>query len=156
MFLISFSILLFSVIGINNVNASDEMTIGVSVLGYEGDYIRIQVPDYIFLGDISKDDATSNEVNVRVNNTGTLDAIVTPQLVSGSNPIFNYTFFRLQKTQNNTAVPFKQIGNFNFNVDKKNDETFYISMNLSNYEDEWPTENLNLNATIRFNAMAAE
>lgn len=162
-FLAAFSILLIAVISMGDINAYDvtpgEMVVGVNVLGYEGDYIRIQVPDYISLGEVSKNYPLSDEIKIRVNNTGTIDAIVTPELVSGSNPIFDYTFFRKQtqtSTNNTYLIEFHRIGDYNINVDKKDYETFYVSMNLSDYNGTWPTENLDLNTTIRFNAMSAE
>lgn len=110
-------------------------------------------PDFVFFGNITKGQK-SNETQVYVNNTGSYDVIVTPVLADPSEKIFNYTFFRTTKTSNGTEVPFTQIGYYNISVSKAARKYFYISLDLTNYTDDIPTDLIGHRSDIIFYAMS--
>lgn len=141
-------------LGLIFISASDEMTVEANFVGYGGGTFSIQVPDYISLGTINKDDPF-NEIKIIINNTGVVNAIVTPQLAYNSPEVFNYTYFREHMTHNGTAVPFEKIGNFSIDVNKKNDATFYMSLNLTDFNKTLSSDDINLSTTIKFTAMAS-
>jgi hypothetical protein len=138
------------------VSAHEIMTVEANVLSsvFEPE-ISIEVPDYIFFGNLTKGEI-SEEFKVTVNNTGNVDVTVTPELVNSSEDIFSYTSFRFQKTSNGTAVPFTRIGEFSFDVEESDDKYFYMALDLRNYPKEIETEMLAHQAEIRFVAMEKE
>ncbi|MDP1729407.1 MAG: hypothetical protein Q8L27_04350, partial [archaeon] len=97
------------------------------------DSISIEVPDYIFLGNISKGFA-NEKVKLYINNTGTTNVTITPKLEDSSEKIFNYTYFARRADD-----VFVQIGKFSLNIPKpstfggKRDEYCYIRLDLTNY-----------------------
>ncbi|MEK6850395.1 MAG: hypothetical protein AABX85_02375 [Nanoarchaeota archaeon] len=121
---------------------SDTMTVEANILTgineANGAIVRVEVPDYLFFGNVSKG-AKSEELKIYVNNTGNVNIIVTPRLANSSEEIFSYLYFRKFKISNGTAVPFSRIGDFSFNITKPssgnsfNDEYFYVILNLTNY-----------------------
>lgn len=122
--------------------------------------IKIQVPDYIFLGNVTND-KLSDEVNIAVNNTGNVDITVTPQLVNSSEPFFSYLYFRMQKssTVNESLAYFYRIGNFSFDISKpasgKNytSKTFYAQLNLTDYPNEITSNLIGYRANVKFVAV---
>ena len=130
------------------------MTVEANILKsvFEAD-VSIQAPDYLFFGNLTRGEK-SDEFKVIINNTGNVDVIVTPILTSSDEKIFNYTYFRLRKTSNGTGVPFKRIGDFNFDISKSNDEYFYTILDLVNYPDDIDTDLIGYRSEIKFVAMA--
>ena len=114
--------------------------------------VSIEVPDYIFFGNLTKGE-WSDEMLIKVNNTGNVDVEVTPELVNSSEEIFSYTSFRLQKTSNGTQVPLTRLGAFSFDVEKQDDESFYMSLDLRNYPQDIPEDMMGHKSEIRFVAM---
>lgn len=151
--LIAFLAALMLSAGFMLISADDEMTVEAEFINYGNQFISIEVPDYISLGEVSKDDPFSDEKNISISNTGTINAIVTPELASGSHAVFNYTYFREHKTQNGTAFPFEHIEDFSINVEGGDHKTFYMSMNLTGFNGTLSSNNINLSTTIRFTAM---
>jgi hypothetical protein len=148
---------LIFILGLIFINADDEMSVEANFNGYGGGSFSIQVPDYIYLGSISKDDPF-NEVSIKINNTGVVNAIVTPQLASDSPEVFNYIYFRKQKstsTNDSSLTAFHKIGEYSVNVSKKGYETFYMSLNLTDFKEILPSDDINLSTTIKFVGMAA-
>ena len=134
------------------------MIVEANFVGYGEQFINIIVPDYIYLGKVDKDNPISSlEPLIRINNTGNVNVIVTPELASGSPAVFNYTYFRKQKTSttNPSLNVSHQIGEYNISIKKMDDETFYMRLNLTDFEGILPSDNLNLSATIKFIAMAS-
>lgn len=144
--------------GLVFIKADDNMIVEANFVGYgEENIISIEVPDYIDLGNVSKDrPISSEEPNIRINNTGALNIIVTPQLISGSKEVFNYTYFRKYiSSSNETLNQFHKIGEYSTNVNKNSHTTFYISLNLTDFKGNLSSNNINLNTTIKFVGMAA-
>ncbi|MEK6915802.1 MAG: hypothetical protein AABW89_04655 [Nanoarchaeota archaeon] len=120
---------------------TDTMTVETNIFansnGSGNSTIRVEVPDYLFFGNISNF-GLSEELRVYVNNTGNVDIIVTPDLINRSETIFSNLYLRKFLTSNGTAVNFTRIGNFSFNINRPasgrtfNDEYFYIRLDLRN------------------------
>ena len=73
--------------------------------------VPIEVPDYIFLGNVSKGEET-DKAKIYVNNTGNVNVTITPQLKDLSDEIFRNLYFQNRQTGNNSAI--RRIGNYNF------------------------------------------
>jgi hypothetical protein len=146
-----FSIIFFSIlIGGNSVNAlsgvNDTMTVEVDLIGFNvsepGEGVGIEVQDYIYLGNVTKENLESDELKVYINNTGNVDVTVTPELVNSSEKIFSYLYFREHKTSNGTAVIPQKIGNYSLDIDKPSSgksirsASVYMHLNLTNYPDK--------------------
>ncbi len=155
--LIVFLAALILSIGFVFISADDEMTVEAKFVGYGTQFIGIEVPDYISLGEVNKDDPFSDEKNIRINNTGTINVKVTPELASGSPAVFDYTYFRKQKTS--TTDPSlnvsHKIGEYNIDINADNYETFYMRLDLTDFTGTLSSNNINLSATIKFTAMAS-
>jgi len=136
-------------------SASDVMVLEASIFKLESNIsiVSIQVPDHISFGNVIQG-SKSNELKIYVNNTGTVDLSVTPNLVNLSEEIFNYTYFRSRKTSNGTAVPFTRIGEFSFDISESNDEYFYMTLDLTNYSETIDSDMIDHQAEIRFLAMS--
>jgi len=142
---------------------SDTMTVEANIFANTGGgnstIIRVEVPDYLFFGNVTNFDK-SEELKVYVNNTGNVDITVTPDLVNRSEVIFNNLYLRKFKTSNGTAVNFTRIGNFSFNVSKPpsgktyNDEYFYIILDLSNNHLNITANMPNHRTNVKFFAVA--
>jgi hypothetical protein len=159
--MIIFFICLTFLLGLIFIGANDDMVVEANFVNFGElgeEIISIQVPDYIFLGIINKDNPFKESNMIRINNTGTVDTRVTPQLASDASEVFNYTYFRKQKstTTNDTSLTaFHKIGEYEVNVNKNNHATFYMSLNLTDFNGTLPSNDINLSATIKFTAMAA-
>lgn len=125
--------------------SNDSTTLQVDLVGFNSssnEEIGIEVPDRIDLGELTNTGKSSDEVGVYINNTGTKNIRVTPQLADNDEEIFKYLFFRDQKTTstNNTdLITFKQIGNYYLDIDKPlTGKTFraghcYLVLNLTEF-----------------------
>lgn len=167
--LILFTIIVVSIVfflNINNVIADSgengTMTVEVNLIGFSGpsgSQVEIEVPDYIFLGNVTKNELVSDEVRVEINNTGKVDVIVTPLLADSSEDIFSYLFFRSGKTSNGTEIIPKKIGEYSLNITKPssgelfNDAHCYMMLNLTNYPDTINQDILGYRKDIVFFAM---
>lgn len=148
---------LFSVVADNDV-----MTVEANIIKAAGneEIIRVQVPDYLFFGNVSIGEK-SEELKVYVNNTGNVDIKVKPRLTNSAEKIFNNLYFRKFKTSNGTAVAFTRIGDFQLDIDKPssgqdyNDEYFYIILDLTNYTETINDNIMGHKADVKFYAVAA-
>jgi hypothetical protein len=156
---IVFLVSLIFLAGLIFIKADDEMTVEANFTGYSGGTFSIQVPDYIFLGEVSPETPfTETSKTIRINNTGSANAIVTPELASNSPEVFNYLYFRKQKstsTNDTSLIEFHKIGEYSINVNKKDDTTFYVSLNLTDFKKTLPSDDINLSTIIKFVGMAA-
>jgi len=115
--------------------------------------IRISVPDYINLGNVSVG-GKSQEIRVFINNTGSVDVIVTPELMNSSEEIFSYLYFREQKTRTingtSTNVPFSRLGNFRNDF---NEEDFYTILDLTDFNGNLNNNLIGHRANVKFIAV---
>ena len=143
--------------------AGDIMTIQADILDEDdSEIISVEVPDLIFLGEVSKG-KISDEFKVYINNTGNVDIKVTPRIVSGENDIFSYLSFRKTKTRtiNGTSsdVPYTKIDDFSFNITKPlsgkdyNDEYFYLALDLREYPSSINQDKIGLRTDVKFFAV---
>ena len=145
----------------------DTMTMEANILAGSGtsedeDIVRVEVPDYLFFGNVSNG-GKSEELKVYVNNTGNVDITVTPRLVNSSEEIFSHLYFRKTKTKTingtSTDVNFTSIGDFSFNITKPssgnsfNDEYFYVILDLTNYNKTISNNILGHKANVKFIAV---
>lgn len=120
------------------------------------DLISIEVPDYIFLGDVNEHDS-SDKAKIYVNNTGTVDVTITPQLADPNDEIFQNLYFQNRQTGNNSRV--YQIGQYSFDILKpssaggKRSEYFYMWLDLTDYPDDITEDLLGQKTEIVFIAL---
>ncbi|MBX4196423.1 hypothetical protein KW805_02450 [Candidatus Pacearchaeota archaeon] len=142
---------------------SDTTTFEANILASSAvpDIIRVEVPDHIFLGNVSKGEE-SQEVRVFVNNTGNVAIVVQPTLVDSNNEFFRYLYFRGQKTKTVDGViqdvRYDRIGEFKFNISKPasktfEDEDFYVILNLTDYTGAVPQNILGYKSDVKFLAV---
>ena len=143
---------------------NDIMTVSANILNSTGPStfsgIRIQVPDYLFLGNLSSN-GKSDEVKIYVNNTGNVNVTVTPQLVDPEDEIFSNLYFRETKTKDGKSVPFTRIGDFHFTIlaptgsATYKSKYFYMQLDLSNAGTDVPSDLIDYESDIKFFAAAA-
>jgi len=152
-FLASVGFLFIMIFSLSLVNSDDIMVVEANFQGY-AERISIEVPDYLYLGEVTRDNPVSEEINIKVNDTGNIDAMVIPTLSSDSPEVFNYLYFRKYQTSNGTNVIPTRIGSFEVNVSKHSSTSFYMSLNLTDFNGTLNSDNLNLNSSVQFLGIA--
>jgi len=147
LFLIGFLIFLVVIIGVS-AEDNDSMTILANIFTSG---IQIEVPDDIFFGNLTKG-YTSERVDVYINNTGTVDITVNPELSGNyTGTIFNYTMFK--KVLGDDPL---YVGDFSVNISKPDalgeieSERVYMWLNLTDYPDDIDEELLDHTTEIVF------
>ncbi len=113
---------------------NDTMIVEVDILSSTSvDAVSIEVPDHVFLGNVTKGKKT-DEFQVYVNNTGTVNITVTPTLASNDD-IFSNLYFWYRQTSD---WPKQKIGDFSFNIQKPTSsgvrkDHFSMWLDLTNY-----------------------
>ncbi len=136
-----------------SVNANDTTTVEAHFQGY-GQEISMEVPDYINLGNFDKNNLWNETSKVYVNNTGGYTISVTPELSEDSPGVFENLGFRESKTKNGIAVDPTIIGDYTFNITKNNRKGFYMSLNITDFNGTLPSDDITLNAKVKFVATA--
>ncbi|MFA5020100.1 MAG: hypothetical protein WC533_03290 [Candidatus Pacearchaeota archaeon] len=102
----------------------------------EADIISIEVPDYIFIGNVSEGEKTSYDdlIKVYVNNTGNVNITITPQLSEPREEIFSNLWFQSRKTGNSSQE--YRIGDYSFDINAPSSgsfrsEYFYMGLDLT-------------------------
>ena len=139
------------------------MTVEANIMEFAEESVEevsIKVPDYIFLGEVTKENPVSDEVKIYINNTGKVPVRITPQLKEGNNDIFKNLFFRTTKTSNGTDVIPVKIGNYFLDIDKPSSGSnyrskyFYMKLDLTDFSGEINQDLIGYKTEIIFLAMA--
>ncbi len=146
--------------------ANDTMLVEVNLIGFgnasEVPEVAIEVPDYVNLGDVSKNNPISDEETIILNNTGKVNVTITPKLTDPEEEIFKWLFFRNYKSSSvhpDEAIP-KKIGIYSVSIDKpvtgKNSRSknIYISLNLTDFDGEINEDIIGHSAEVTFFATA--
>ena len=128
------------------------MTVETNILAepQQAQIMRVSIPDYIFLGNVTKDQET-DKVKINVNNTGTINVTLTPILVNSSNQFFRNIYFTRR-----VAEPYKKIGDFSFALPAHSpsggveEDYFYMKLDLRNFTGNIPQNLLNQKADVKF------
>jgi len=145
-----------------NILSNDTMTVEVDLVDFTPPvpFVGIEVPNEISIGNLSKKTMKSEEKLIYINNTGNVNISVTPYLLDSSEEIFRYLYFRFQKTVNNTPIKPEKIGNWSLKIEKPDEGeeyrkvSFYMQLNLTDYDKEIKEDILGHRAEIIFYAMA--
>lgn len=138
---LSFLVLLISLfVSISYVSAAqnETMTVEVNVV-VEEEIVSIEVPDYLFMENISAGEST-DKFRIDVNNTGNVDISVTPLLQDSNEEIFSYLYFQNRQSGNYSQEYL--IGNYSFDIDKpsspggKRSEYCWMWLDLSDFNGE--------------------
>ncbi len=123
--------------------------------GNQSGTISIQVPDFIDLANVSEI-GTSPELQIYMNNTGTVAITVTPQLINYTDDIFDNLYFREYKTSGGNPVPQSLIGNWSFNISAPSSgqsyraKYFYMQLDLRNADIDLSDDLIGHQARVRF------
>ncbi|MEK6928164.1 MAG: hypothetical protein AABX11_07055 [Nanoarchaeota archaeon] len=160
---IYFVVAVFSIIlGVIVVQAGDISIFNVNILddSTPTSIVSIQVPDIVYFGNVTEGDV-SEEITVKINNTGNTAINVRPRLNNVSDNIMKNLYFREQKTHtvNGTSgidVPFEKLGDFSFNITVPTTggvrtDQFYVILNLSGVN--VTQDLLNYETEIRFDVI---
>jgi len=133
---------------------SDISTFEVNVLGPPPPIIKIQVPDFVFFGNVSSGEE-SERMRVDVNNTGNIDVVITPRLVDLNEEIFNHTYFTRRVSE-----PYQKIGAFSLNLSASSDrggiesDYFYAKIDLREFKGRIDRDLIGHRADVKFIAVA--
>jgi hypothetical protein len=134
-------------------SADDVMTVEANIFAYVA---SVEVPENVFLGNLTKGYQTdlSASDKFKINNTGTTDITVTPELVNSTEVIFSYLYFGRTISGN-----FTRIGNYSLDIDQpsepggKESESIYMKLDLRNFNGSIEEDMINHNAEVNFIAM---
>lgn len=142
------------------------MTIEANILGFGNESeipeVGIEVPDYVFLGNVSRNDPLSDEKKININNTGKVNITVTPKLRDNDEEIFGYLYFRTMKasqTHPELNIPYK-IGEYSIEIEKpssgntKRAKDIYMRLNLTDFEGNLREDIIGYQKEIIFFAMS--
>lgn len=152
-FIISMIIMFLSLITFAGAGQSEEMTVEANIFA-NIETVSIQIPDYVFLGNVTKGEST-NKMRIEINNTGNTDITVTPSVKNSSEVIFNYLYFGTAACANSC----EKIGNYSINIDKPTlsagyrNASVYMKLDLTNYPEDIPQDMIGHRANIVFTAM---
>lgn len=116
--------------------------------------VRIDVPDYLFFGNVTPG-YVSERLKIVVNNTGTTAVKVIPQFEQGSDEVFSHLVVARR-----VADDFVPLEKFTMNIKKPRavgkgeDDYFYAKLDLTSYH-ERVTQDRRARATILFVAVPA-
>ncbi|MEK6833131.1 MAG: hypothetical protein AABY32_03715 [Nanoarchaeota archaeon] len=154
--LIVLGVTFFSSSGIVSASSNATMRVEVDLVGFTPPepFIGIEVPDYVYLGNLSKKTMKTDDVRVDINNTGNINITITPFLKDSGEKIFSYLFF-----QRRTNVAWQKIGNWSLKIEKPEedetfrDEYFYMQLDLKKYDEPINEDIIGHEANITFLAM---
>tara|TARA_Y100000034_G_C6865103_1_gene394194 strand:+ start:745 stop:1227 length:483 start_codon:yes stop_codon:yes gene_type:complete len=134
-------------------SADDVMTVEANIFAYVA---SVEVPESVFLGNLTKGYETElNSSNkIYINNTGTMGITVTPELVNSSEIIFSYLYFNRI-----LSGDFERIGNYSLDIDQPSEPggkevgSFYMKLDLRNFNESIEEDMLGHNAEVNFIAM---
>ena len=141
----------FTIVFYVSLTAADDevMTVEANIMS-SIKIVSIQVPDYIFFGNLTRGEC-SGVKNFKINNTGNVDLVVSPEIEYSSEKIFSYLYFsKYSPTNYLRIVPY---GNFSVEVPKKGDSSIKVKLDLTDYPDDIPQDMIGHRADISFVAM---
>jgi len=115
--------------------------------------VGIQVPPNLYLGNVTRG-SDGDSLKVYINNTGTVNLIITPLLQDSQEKIFSHLYF-----QRRTTESWRRIGNWTFNLSRASacgevyDDYFYMKLDLRNYPDAINNHLFNYKTNLTFWAM---
>jgi len=134
------------IIGFVSASSGQEafMNVSANLYGSLPPIIRIQVPDFIDLGDVPYM-GNSTRIKVDINNTGDVNVSITPVLVNLNNEIFSNLYFMRRVSDGYT-----RIGEWTFNVSSSDSEYFYMRLDLTENGGVVKGDMFNQQAEIKF------
>lgn len=147
-------------VAIGLVSAGEVMQVETNVFSLDSptEIVSIEVPDYLFFGNLTPG-GESEEFKIYINNTGNTAVRVTPQLVNSPDEIFENLYFRETKTSNYTAVPFERIGIFDFEISKPTASTgvkskyVYVKLDLEDFDSTLNEDLIGIKNEVKFYAV---
>jgi len=130
------------------VNANDILTVEADILGPAPAVLSVEVPDFVYLGNVSKGEET-DKVKIYMNNTGNVPILVTPELVN-SDEIFDNLYFARRTTDS-----YEQIGEWSMNLTAPTtggieSDYFYMKLDLRNYNKNITQDYIGKQADVKF------
>lgn len=136
---------------------NETTTVEINLLSNQpAQIISIEVPDYIFLGNVTKGEET-DKYQIYLNNSGNVDIRITPQLEEPYDEIFTNLFFQNRQSGNNSAI--YKIGEYSFEILKpsteggKKSEYFWMWLDLTDFQQNIEQDRMGLTQDVIFTAM---
>jgi len=142
----------FSIVFYVSLTAADDevMTVEANIFASGVTIVSIEVPDYIFFGNLTRGECSDVEY-FKINNTGNVDVVVSPELEDSSEKIFSYLYFSKYSPTNYTRIlPY---GGFSVNALKKGYANMKAKLDLTDYPENIPQDMIGHKANILFIAM---
>ncbi|MBS3071703.1 hypothetical protein J4408_01800 [Candidatus Pacearchaeota archaeon] len=154
-FVIGFVFLVF-VLFVYMASGSELMTVEADIF-VPGDVVSIEVPDSIYLGNVTYGfESATDEYKIFVNNTGTVNATITPMLINSSEQIFSHLYFGRILSDN-----FERIGNWSLELEKPavfpgfKSSSFYIKLDLKDFSGDLNNDLVGHKTQVEFIAVAS-
>ncbi len=128
-------ILILIPVGLAQQNGTMTVKVNVTGLTTEEDTISIEVPDSVSLKNVMEGEKTDN-VNVHLNNTGSIAITITPQLSDPEDILFQNIYFK--NTDTISTQP-QRIGNYSLNIARpsiigtKKEGHCWMGLDLTNF-----------------------
>jgi len=142
----------FTIVFYVSLTAADDevMTVEANIFASGVTIVSIEVPDYIFFGNLTKGECSGVEY-FKINNTGNVDVVVSPELEDSSEKIFSYLYFSKYSPTNYTRIlPY---GNFSVSALKNGYANMKAKLDLTDYPENIPQDMIGHKANILFIAM---
>tara|TARA_Y100000310_G_C20647268_1_gene797353 strand:- start:950 stop:1423 length:474 start_codon:yes stop_codon:yes gene_type:complete len=140
------------------VGADDEILQVEVDIFVPGDIVSIEMDNFVDLGNVTLGfDEVSERVRVNINNTGTVNVTVTPDLVDKSDAILQHLYFARR-----TTVPYSQIGLWDLDIERPNDfpgeeeEYFYMRLDLTEFTGDLENDLIDYSGDVMFVAVSDE
>jgi hypothetical protein len=131
------------------IQAANQILIKINLVDYNEEYeMYISVPDEINLGDITKNNPKVSSGYQKINNSGTKSLVITTSLKEPHDSVFDYLYIK----KGGDSKEYK-INEFNLTVPGKDDRSFSVGINLTNFNGSYESKNMKLNTTLIFNAI---
>lgn len=149
--IIVFLVILISFLAFVFAEDSDTITLETNVLTglpvSNESMIQIEVPDYLFIGNVSVGDL-SDETNITINNNSTVKIKVISELVNSSDKIFSHLILK------EYGGKYKGVDDFSMNITGKTKKV-YMKLNLTDFEEDLENDLIGHQSQLRFIAMEA-
>jgi hypothetical protein len=118
----------------------------VDVVGSSQETIGLDVPDYIYFGNVSDRETIRTMMgDLKLNNTGNVPINVSVELLPGNDEVFNYLYLSTYAERNYTHY-----SNFQVSIPVSGKKNIYAMINLTDYGGNIPFGVTRMHADVKF------
>jgi hypothetical protein len=147
-----FTIVILAFAVVHGANEDFITRFEVDLIGSEDQIIGLNVPDYIYFGNISAgEDIRTMQGDIKINNTGNIAVKVTARLANDSDPIFDHLLFSTYASKDYVSLE-----NFNITLNpypqSGYSKNIYANLSLTDYTGNVPSGITRMSADVIFTA----